>query len=780
MDKIKNKKAQISILQIVLLMSSFFSIILLESNFVSSIEDPSFLTQEQLIAIENLNNKQRDVLFDLGYEKAQMVLSDLDKSAALASISEDQYNYLKTLPANEFEDYLDNLEVKPSKDNPLISYNKKRLTALDSLSDTQLDTFMDLSYEEAIDVIDSEIYGKEFNSLSGISEEEFNHLKTIPRSEFKSQLNEAIKENPPIKVFNDKSLWENTLDVATFAGIGYAAGQSIGMAIGVDQEKSNALSYGLATAAGGARLLGSFNIFSSGLGAVGAAGIGLGAGLLLMNHFYEGEITHTVTYTCGSWQAPIGGELCELCNQGEFPCTPYKCHSLGQGCEIINENTDEALCYHINPDDTTPAVLNPYEDSFTPGYSATNVRTSPPGPGFEIVRDDDENKCIKAFETLKFGVSADKPVQCKISFEQGQGFDEMLPMGGNSLYRYNHTDQLIVPNKDFIDSSGIQILNGENMTLYIKCQTRNGILNEADYAVRFCVDSTPDTTPPVISALQNESGVCVQHDKEVFPMEFFLNEPANCSFSYEDTDYNAMPYEMDCSISENPDYMHKCKADFEDFTREGKNYYVRCNDSSGNYNEESFVYNLRSSQILNATILEPKQQTIYGPKDPLPIELRVQTVRGCDNGLATCFYSENEDNINIPFKDTNNVDQIHTQSLYLDGGRKEIFVKCVDSGGNYDTKSVKVFLDLDKNEAMIIRQDVSEDQLRIQTAYDSECVYSFDSCDYEFEQGVEMPYKHSTEHVAQLERGETYHIKCRDEYRHEPLGCSAVISVLSN
>lgn len=781
---IKNKKAQMSILQIVLLITSMFSLIILNSDFVKSeeISDPGFLTSEQIIAINLLNNKERNLLFDLGYEKAQMVISGLDKSAVLASLTSEQYDYLKTLPSDDFESYLDQLNVKVSANNPILDFSKRKLNALNSLSDSQLDTFVSLDYNEAKAVIDSGIYGKEFSSLGGITEEEFNHLKTIPREEFKTQLDSALNpEKSSVQLFNGQSLWDNALGVATYAGIGFAAGQAIGLALEVDTQKTNALSWSLATALGGARLLGSLNIFSSGWGAVGAGVIGLGVGALMLNAMYEGEINQYVTYTCSSWQAPLGGENCESCNNGDLPCTPYKCSSLGQGCEIINENTDEALCYHVNPDDIRPAVLSPFEESFTVNYSATNVRTSPPGPGFEIVNDNSDNGCVSAFETLKFGISADKPVQCGISLEQGTAFEDMIAFGGNSLFRYNHTDQLIVPNKDFFNSSGIEILNDNNMTLYVKCQTKNGIKNEVDYAIRFCVDPTPDTTPPVISALQNESGVCVQHNHEEFPMTFYLNEPSNCSYSYTDTDYIAMPYKMNCSNSlTNPNYMYKCNANLTTFTREGKNYYVRCNDSSGNYNEESFVYNLRSSQELNLTILSPKPQTIYGPKDPLPIELTVQTKLGCDNGLATCFYSDEANNINIPFKDTNNLDGIHTQDLYLDGGRREIFVKCVDSGGNVDNSSVEVYLDLDKNEAMIIRQEVSGDQLRIQTAYNSDCVYSFDSCDYTFEDGTQMPYPDSTEHIAQLEKGKTYHIKCRDKYRYEPTSCSAVISVPTN
>jgi len=45
-----------------------------------------------------------------------------------------------------------------------------------------------------------------------------------------------------------------------------------------------------------------------------------------------------VDFECLPWQAPIGGSDCEICHEDSTkPCTEYKCSSLGQACELLNE-----------------------------------------------------------------------------------------------------------------------------------------------------------------------------------------------------------------------------------------------------------------------------------------------------------------------------------------------------------------------------------------------------------------------------------------------------------
>ena len=67
---------------------------------------------------------------------------------------------------------------------------------------------------------------------------------------------------------------------------------------------------------------------------------------------YKDEEVKRVEYQCLPWEAPIGGERCEDCNQDPFrPCSEYRCKSLGQACEIVNSGTEDEKCIWQNPHD---------------------------------------------------------------------------------------------------------------------------------------------------------------------------------------------------------------------------------------------------------------------------------------------------------------------------------------------------------------------------------------------------------------------------------------------
>ncbi|MFH0711770.1 MAG: hypothetical protein V1889_01295 [archaeon] len=577
-----------------------------------------------------------------------------------------------------------------------------------------------------------------------------------------------------------------------WAGIAYMAGMLIGGLFGMSEGNTKALSASLAGGFGSYKALsvwktGGHNIpYLSKIPAL--SGIVIGAVIFLV--MYKTTDVEVVTFDCLAWQAPTGGNDCEICNDDTLPCSEYRCKALGQNCEIVNAGTSEERCVNINPRDVVPPVVRPWVEALSAGHNYVNVRASPPGPGFGIVNLNSSDGCLKAFTPLEFGLVADEPAQCKIDFEHTESFDEMSAyVGGSNLFAYNHTERFSLPSAEAIKNSSLVLENGKDLTFFIRCQDKNGNANEAEYAVKLCVDPTPDNTAPKIEATSVVNGGCVAENVNSAGVEFYTNEPADCRWSFDDQDYDNMVNGMSCSgalYQANAAQLFTCVANLTGISRIESKYYVRCKDQPGkdevNRNEmkQSFEFSLIGSTGLKMKNLRPNE-TIFGGVSPTPVELYVETLFGCNNGRAVCQYSSSGDNDDyIVFYDTDNIDGISTQKLSLTAGRQEYFVKCVDEGGNLVEDKVVFDLEIDTSAPVVARIYEEDQMLKIVTVRNSECAYSLDNCDFSFAEGTVMPYANSTVHVAEWNEQKTYYIKCRDEFRNEDAGCSVVVKPSRN
>jgi hypothetical protein len=71
---------------------------------------------------------------------------------------------------------------------------------------------------------------------------------------------------------------------------------------------------------------------------------GVGVGVVVFALSYKKVQYKRVDFICDPWQAPIGGDDCEKCNDGMNPCSEYRCKSLGQACGIVNKGTEDEKC----------------------------------------------------------------------------------------------------------------------------------------------------------------------------------------------------------------------------------------------------------------------------------------------------------------------------------------------------------------------------------------------------------------------------------------------------
>ncbi|MFH0808497.1 MAG: hypothetical protein V1888_02675 [archaeon] len=573
-----------------------------------------------------------------------------------------------------------------------------------------------------------------------------------------------------------------------WATVAYLGGQLVGGLFGFSDDNTAALSTALAAGFGVYKGLSIWSTTASGTGFMSPAVIGLGVGVVIFALMYKTTETKIVTFDCMPWQAPNGGNSCEVCNDENLPCSEYRCRALGQGCEIVNEGTAEEKCVYVNPKDVNPPIISPNYDKLSVGYEYKNVKNSPPGPGFNIVNVGTKEGCLTAFTPLEFGLTTDEPAQCKIDFNHTESFDDMAVfVGGSNLYGYNHSEMFSLPGASDFEGSGFELENGKDLTFFVRCKDKNGNTNVAEYAVNFCVDPSPDSTAPKIEATSIVNAGCVAENVDSAEVVFYTNEPADCRWSFMDQDYDLMINNMACSnkfSQVNAAQLFSCYSKLTGIARDGASYYVRCKDQPGaeeidrNKNSESFEFRLRGSTGLVLKNLQPNE-TIFGGVSPIPVELYAETLFGCNEGLAICSYSDDGNNY-IEFFDTNNQDGIHTQRLDLVGGNYKYFVKCVDAGGNVVEDSVNFNLDIDTNPPVIARVYEEGQMLKVVTVRDSECSYGLDNCDFSFAEGTEMPYGNTTIHVAEWDEKKTYYIKCRDEFLNEAAGCSIIVRPSTN
>jgi len=601
-----------------------------------------------------------------------------------------------------------------------------------------------------------------------------------------STLSSTVSKYTPWAITNN-GWWDSLLGGAEWAGIAFGAGYMIGSMLGMSNKNTMALSVSMATAFGIGKFAYTFgetgSTWFAGNGLTSGA-LGLAAGALVFALMYKKESYKTVEFKCLPWQAPKGGADCEKCNKDPLrPCSEYRCKSLGQLCKLQNPGTDKELCVAVDIRETDPPIIRPNETELTKGYIYTNVKTSPPSPGFEIKPTVGE--CIKPFTAIKFGITTDKTSRCKIDIKHTTKFDDMAYwMGGSNYFDYNHNEQFSLPGPSAFVNTSLTLENGKTMVYYIRCEGENDKpnTNPAEYMLRFCIDPSPDTTAPEIKATSILTDSCVSENTNSANVDFYTNEPAECKWSHEKRSFAQMENSMTCFnqvYQMNELMLYTCRANLTGIKRENTKFYVTCKDQPGKAENlrremaQAQEFSLRSSNGLRINKIEPNG-TIYSGIAPTSVNLYVETSSGCDNGKAVCFYSLDNQNY-LEFFETNTEDGIHKQTIYTGEGRQTYYIKCVDAGGNIATNTTSVNIDVNKDGPIVARAYVANEKLNILTLRESECAYTFDNCDYAFDKAIEMPYGNETLHVAELKTDKTYYIKCRDEFTSEPAGCSIIL-----
>lgn len=516
-------------------------------------------------------------------------------------------------------------------------------------------------------------------------------------------------------------------------------------------------------------------------------------------------------YQTQIWQPVTGGEKCSLCNQLEYGCNEYQCHSYGQDCVLTNKGTNEEKCIWQNPGDSQPPLIMPIEEVLPNypnsdfSYIPLDITASPGERGVEIVYNNEE--CLPAFTSITLGIETDEVSHCKVDIERQnssipeEAYENMISfMNEGSLNVINHTLYLpssVNPSSEALLALGLSAENGEEKEFFMRCQDTNGNINPLDYIIKFCIDQSPDTTAPRISGtnyLPNSPNY-IPYNSTSAVLEVYTDEPADCRWDFFDTTYNEMEYNMsDCSsdITDflNPNLgLYGCSGEISGIERGTNNFYIRCKDKpwldesdvSRYANRESYPLSLIGTEALVITSAEPDGELIRGGLEEVPFDITVTTALGAREGYAKCYYNQGNGYNQFYNNGNTNYTYSHIQRLRRVSGNYTYDIECRDEAGNVAQTSINFRVETDIQEPSVVRVYREDNYLKIVTSENSKCVYSDVDCVYDFDtDGLPMTSEsgdYDTVHYTEWKTGEDLYIKCEDDYGNRPISnqCSIIV-----
>ncbi|MFH1331809.1 MAG: hypothetical protein ABIH63_00810 [archaeon] len=476
--------------------------------------------------------------------------------------------------------------------------------------------------------------------------------------------------------------------------------------------------------------------------------------------FFAQDKSETYQMSCDVWQAPDGGKDCEKCNEDDNnkPCSEYRCKSLGKLCSVVNQGTSEEKCINMHPNDVNSPIVSPWKDVITKGFTITEI-TDEGNKGYKL------NQKLKPFQSITLGITTDEPSQCKFGSEHSTDFDQKTAYFGDVTYQYEHEITFSLPS-DVTTTEALKLTNGGTYNIYIRCKDASGNKNNRDYFIRFAIEPAPDLTAPVIERTSVENGAYAPAGINETAFSIYTNEPADCRWNFNDTEFDLMDYKFTCadsgfSLSSIYYGLYECKTNNLLINSEGStDYYFRCKDRRGNVNTESYLFTLRSTDPLNIDSSGPSG-TLY----QTDVELKVITSGGAKEGEAKCGYANSDVPFlsMIEFLETNS--SIHKQPLILDKGDYFYYITCRDIAGNeaYSNISFKVDVDLDSPRIVYIYSEGSVLHLELSEA--SNCQYSTNST-ISYGSGIQMTGTDSVIHELNID-GPVYYIACIDVFENE-------------
>lgn len=522
--------------------------------------------------------------------------------------------------------------------------------------------------------------------------------------------------------------------------------------------------------------------------------VGLAAFALIYAITYKESKLDAVVFNCVPWQAPTGGADCDKCGQSGEDCTAYECASLGTGCELANSGAGEGrpICTWVDEGDVAPPTMEFLASVLNDtGYAYAPLDAIyPEDTGVRIYNATNPAQPLAVYSVVPIGVKTNKIAKCSIDPIRRESIDDMMPMllginGDEGVWGTEHS--LNVP---LFMAGNLSVEQSGPISLYIKCESRNGYETVNAFVIQFDVDETPDQTAPDIIGTSILSGAPVPFGTNSLGVNIYVRErtglqsPGGCRWSNSNKDYNSMENSMTCSQTTNTQGLYPgtytCSATL-DGLNDGvtSNFYFLCQDSLGNVETSDSInpFVLVGTQALAITSVTPANGTlIKDSTDRVKVVFTAQTSAGYDNGRATCSYKKSTaTGAYTQFDNTNSYQ--HSTELSLSNRTYIYNIRCFDDGNNLDEEAIQFDVEVDETSPNVVRASHENNNLKIKTDEEARCVYDIVDCNYPFDNGISMTTTNGFSHTTVWISGRTYYIKCEDYYNNNPqTSCSRILS----
>lgn len=467
----------------------------------------------------------------------------------------------------------------------------------------------------------------------------------------------------------------------------------------------------------------------------------LSAGLRFLNDAANNRRL-TIDYSfCGSWQAPVRGD-CSQCGKSAIPCSEYSCYSLGDNCIYFEEEgfgnckERESLVNEIiigfNSDlDYTIDSIEIFDKEIF-GYRINQVL--PPYTLIDFILNTSvETKCkitylpnMRFTETpaIWFGdsmfskqhkVSLRLPEKIKIPDRLYRNLginsleelfylittnDEILKeIFDNEFYSVLERLNELIENRDYIREvlnltvSGLD--NNEYYT-FVRCADSSGNENEDPIFIWFKINETfvDDKPPKLLGTIPANNSVV----DELYTLEIYLDEPAECKLDELDLLYGAMRYNFNCQndrmqLSGLFGGSYLCSIETEIL-----NPYIRCVDNppvvrkynfnlvnAENTSEISYYFNDSQIVLFESNMLydgiNQFENIVY-----LPVQNKLYELNFILPDLESCRIGTNDFNFNLMYElNCEEINELNPFFRYGDincsrsfgAGNYEISILCV-------------------------------------------------------------------------------------------------------